>query len=65
MPKTKTHSGAKKRFKLTAGGKLLRRRAMKSHLLQKKSPKRKRSFRKDAALAPADRRQVLKLLGRK
>jgi ribosomal protein L35 len=38
---------------------------MKSHLLQKKSPKRKRSFRKDAALAPADRREVLKLLGRR
>jgi large subunit ribosomal protein L35 len=65
MPKTKTHSGAKKRFKVTAGGKVMRRRAMKSHLLQKKSPKRRRSFRKDAALARADRRQVLKLLGRK
>ena len=64
MPKTKTHSGAKKRFKLTAGGKILRRRAMKSHLLEKKSAKRKRSFRKDTPLSPADRRQVKKLLGK-
>ncbi|HZQ64393.1 MAG TPA: 50S ribosomal protein L35 [Gaiellaceae bacterium] len=63
MPKQKTHSGAKKRFKVTAGGKLLRRRAMKSHLLEKKSPKRKRSFRRDAPLAGSDRREVRKLLG--
>jgi len=65
MPKTKTHSGAKKRFKVTAGGKILRRRAMKSHLLEKKSAKRKRSFRKDAPLAGADAKQVKKLLGRR
>jgi large subunit ribosomal protein L35 len=63
MPKQKTHSGAKKRFKVTGGGKLLRRRAMKSHLLEKKSPKRKRSFRRDAPLAGSDRREVRKLLG--
>ena len=63
MPKQKTHSGAKKRFKVTAGGKLLRRRAMKSHLLEKKSSKRKRSFRRDAPLAASDRREVRKLLG--
>ena len=65
MPKTKTHSGAKKRFKLTAAGKLMRRRAMKSHYLGKKSQKRKRGFRKDAPVAPADHRQVDKLLGRR
>ncbi len=63
MPKQKTHSGAKKRFKVTAGGKILRRRAMKSHLLEKKSSKRKRSFRRDAPLADSDRRDVRKLLG--
>ncbi|HKP19024.1 MAG TPA: 50S ribosomal protein L35 [Gaiellaceae bacterium] len=63
MPKQKTHSGAKKRFKVTAGGKLLRRRAMKSHLLEKKSPKRKRSFRQDTPLAGSDRKTVRKLLG--
>ena len=64
MPKTKTHSGAKKRFKVTATGKLLRRRAMKSHLLEKKSAKRKRGFRKDAPVAKADTKSVKKLLGR-
>ena len=63
MPKQKTHSAAKKRFKVTAGGKLLRRRAMKSHLLEKKSPKRKRSFRRNPELAPADSREVKRLLG--
>ncbi len=63
MPKQKTHSGAKKRFKVTAGGKILRRRAMKSHLLEKKSAKRKRSFRRDEPLAHSDRRDVRKLLG--
>ena len=64
MPKMKTHSGAKKRFKLSATGKVLRRRAMASHLFEKKSPKRKRSFRKDVPLAGADAKSVKKLLGR-
>ena len=63
MPKQKTHSRAKKTFKVTAAGKLKRRRAMKSHLLEKKSPKRKRGFRKDVEVAPADSREVKRLLG--
>jgi large subunit ribosomal protein L35 len=63
MPKQKTHSAARKRFKLTAGGKLLRRRAMKSHLLSKKSAKRKRRFRRDDHLSPTNRREVKRLLG--
>ena len=63
MPKQKTHSAAKKRFKLTGTGRLLRRRAMKSHLLGKKSAKRKRGFRRDAAVAPSDVRNVKKLIG--
>ena len=46
MPKMKTHSGAKKRFKLTAKGKVRGRHAYSSHILEKKSPKRKRDFRK-------------------
>ena len=46
MPKQKTHSGAKKKFKVTGSGKVLRRHAMKSHNLEKKSQKRKRAFRK-------------------
>jgi len=64
MPKMKTHSGAKKRFKITGTGKILRRRAMKSHILEKKSQKRKRSFRKDAPLARSDNKNVKKMLGR-
>ena len=46
MPKMKTHSGAKKRFKLTAKGKVRGRHAFSSHILEKKSPKRKRRFGK-------------------
>ncbi len=64
MPKQKTHSAAKKRFKVTGTGKLLRRRGMKSHLLEKKSAKRKRRFRKDDAVHGADVRELKKLLGR-
>lgn len=47
MPKIKTHSGAKKRFKITKSGKIKCYRANKAHLLTKKSAKRKRLFRKD------------------
>ena len=48
MPKLKTHSGAKKRFKLSKGGKVLRAKAYKSHILNKKTTKRKRNLRKTA-----------------
>jgi large subunit ribosomal protein L35 len=63
MPKQKRHSAAKKRFKVTGTGKLLRRKAMKSHLLTKKSAKRKRSFAKDQPVHPADAREVKRMLG--
>jgi large subunit ribosomal protein L35 len=65
MPKTKTSSSVKKRFKVTAGGKLLRRRAMQSHNLTKKTSKRKRRFSKDQPVAKADERALRKLLGSK
>ena len=65
MPKTKTASSVKKRFKATAGGKLLRRHAMQSHNLGKKSSKRKRAFGKDQPVHHADTRAVRKLFGRK
>mgnify|MGYP004472405083 FL=1 len=48
MPKLKTHSGAKKRFSLTKNGKVKRAHAFKSHILTKKSTKRKRGLRKGA-----------------
>jgi large subunit ribosomal protein L35 len=59
----KTHSGAKKRFKVTAGGKVKGRHAFTSHILEKKSPKRKRRLQKDAILSPSDAARVKKLLG--
>ena len=64
MPKQKTHSATKKRFKVTGTGKLLRRKAPKAHLLEKKSHKRKRGFRRDQPVADADVREIKKLLGR-
>ena len=48
MPKLKTHSGAKKRFNLTKNGKIKRAHAYKSHILNKKTTKRKRGLRKAA-----------------
>ena len=49
---------------MTGGGKLLRRHAMKSHNLEKKSAKRKRAFTSDQPVAPQDEREVRRLLGR-
>lgn len=63
MPKMKTHSGAKKRFKLTAKGKVRGRHAYSSHILEKKSQKRKRGFRKPAEISGHDAPRVKKLLG--
>jgi large subunit ribosomal protein L35 len=63
MPKMKTHSGAKKRFRKTAKGKLLGRRAYSTHILEKKSPKRKRNFRKPVEISGADAGRVRDLLG--
>ena len=63
MPKQKTNSAAKKRFKVSGAGRLLRRHAMKSHNLEKKSAKRRRSFRRDVPVE-GDVREVRRLLGR-
>jgi large subunit ribosomal protein L35 len=64
VPKQKTNSAAKKRFKITGTGRLLRRHAMKSHNLEKKTAKRRRSFRRDHDVDPSDARDVRRLLGR-
>ncbi len=63
MPKMKSHSGAKKRFKKTGSGKLQARHAFSSHILEKKSPKRKREMGLDREISKADRKVVTKLLG--
>jgi large subunit ribosomal protein L35 len=64
VPKQKTNKAAKKRFKVSAGGKLMRRHAMKSHNLEKKSAKRKRAFTNDQPVSGQDAREVKRLLGR-
>ena len=62
MPKMKSHSGAKKRFRKTATGKLRGRAAYSSHILEKKSPKRKREMGLDRPISKADEKTVRKLL---
>jgi large subunit ribosomal protein L35 len=63
MPKQKTHSGAKKRFKVTGSGKIMREQAGKRHLLEKKPSHLKRKLSGEVELAPADRSKIKKLLG--
>jgi large subunit ribosomal protein L35 len=65
MPKMKTHSGAKKRFKLTSTGKVRGRHSFTSHILEKKSPKRKRRHGEPAVVSKHDVPRVKKLLGAK
>ena len=62
MPKIKTHSGAKKRFKLTKNGKVKRAHAYKSHILNKKSTTRKRNLRKTAVAARTNVATLKKLI---
>jgi large subunit ribosomal protein L35 len=62
--KSKTHKGAKKRIRLSANGKLMRRRAFGSHLLTKKSANRKRKLRKAVEIEPQDANRLRHLLGR-
>ncbi|AMD87754.1 50S ribosomal protein L35 [Actinomyces radicidentis] len=64
MPKNKTHSGAKKRFRVTGSGKIMREQANKRHLLEVKSSRRKRRLSQDQVLDPSNVREVKKLLGR-
>lgn len=63
MPKMKTHSGAKKRFRKTGSGKIMREKAGKRHLLEHKSSRLTRRLSRDQVLAPADAKRVEKLLG--
>jgi large subunit ribosomal protein L35 len=63
MPKMKTHSGSKKRFRVTASGKIRGRRAFSTHILEKKSPKRKRRMARPSEISPHDRHRVRQLLG--
>ncbi|MBC5629733.1 50S ribosomal protein L35 [Clostridium sp. NSJ-6] len=62
MPKMKTHKGAAKRFKKTGTGKLKRAKAFKSHILTKKSSKRKRNLRKASYVSTTQEKAMKKLL---
>ena len=64
MPKNKTHSGAKKRFRVTGTGKIRRQKAGLRHNLEKKPSKQKRKFSKDEPVHASDARGVRKLLGK-
>jgi large subunit ribosomal protein L35 len=63
MPKMKTHRGAAKRFKATGTGKLKRKKAYLSHILEHKSPKQKRNLGQSTLVAKADVKVQRKLLG--
>ncbi|OFX58184.1 MAG: 50S ribosomal protein L35 [Bacteroidetes bacterium GWA2_30_7] len=65
MPKMKTNSGAKKRFDITGTGKIKRKHAFKSHILTKKTIKRKRDLTKTAMVAQSDESNIKRLLGLK
>lgn len=62
MPKMKTKSAAKKRFKTTGTGKIMRMKAYKSHILTKKSPKRKRNLRKTTELDMTNVKNMKKVM---
>lgn len=62
MPKVKTNSGAKKRFRLTGSGKIKRNHAFKRHILTKKGTKQKRNLTHPGLVSSADRDNVRRLL---
>lgn len=62
MPKMKSNSGAKKRFKVTGSGKIKRKKAYKGHILTKKSSKRKRNLGKDALVHKTNEKSVKRML---
>lgn len=64
MPKMKTHRGAAKRFKITGTGRLRRRKAFRSHILEKKPSTRTRRLGREADVSSGDLKQMSRLLGR-
>jgi large subunit ribosomal protein L35 len=64
MPKMKTHSGSKKRFKVTGSGKITRRQANRRHLLEHKPSRRTRRLMPDVEVSPADTKRVKRLLAK-
>ncbi|MCX7521325.1 50S ribosomal protein L35 [Microbacterium sp. STN6] len=64
MPKQKTHSGAKKRFKITGSGKVMKQQSGMRHNLEVKATDRKRRLNQEQVLSPADAKTAKKLLGK-
>ena len=64
MPKNKTHSGAKKRFRVTGSGKVMRERANHVHKFHEKTPQHARRLANDVQVSNADEKKIKKLLGR-
>ena len=64
MPKQKTHSGAKKRLRITGGGKVMREQANRRHLFEGKTSRRTRRLAADVLTSPADTKKARRLLGR-
>jgi large subunit ribosomal protein L35 len=62
MPKQKTHSASKKRFRVTGTGKIMRSQAFKKHILTKKSTKRKRNLRKSLVVSPVNQSNIRQLI---
>jgi large subunit ribosomal protein L35 len=63
MPKMKTHSGAKKRFRVTGSGKVMRQQTNRRHLLENKPSTRTRRLAADVTMAPSDTKKIKRLLG--
>jgi len=61
MPKIRTHKGTAKRLRITSTGKVMRRKAFRSHMLEHKSAKRKRAYRMQHEVSASDRRKVIRL----
>lgn len=62
MPKMKSRSGARKRFKITGNGKIKRKRAFRNHILTKKSSKRKRQLRQESYVDASNEKAIRKLM---
>lgn len=63
MPKMKTHSGAKKRFRVTGKGKIMRQRARHVHKFEERAKRQSRRLVNDVVLAPTDEKKIKRLLG--
>ncbi|MFN2569968.1 MAG: 50S ribosomal protein L35 [Candidatus Dormibacteria bacterium] len=61
MPKIRTHKSTQRRFRITSTGKVMRRKAFRSHLLEHKSSKRKRVYNRQHVVKPSDSRQITRL----